>query len=449
MVKELEIPIDSELEKFEKHLSQNPRVILSARFGDGKTYFLEKFKEKYKKEYFFLTIYPVNYSVATNEDIFEYIKRDLLVQLSQNGYGFEKLDWNAFGESIINLENAYDVLELLAEACPALHIAKRILKIAKRYSEKSQTVDKYLASFTNTKGCIYENDVYSQTIQKLLGCINQEKKSVLIIEDLDRLDPAHLFRLLNVLGAHIDQSPEVSTNKFGFSHIISVMDYTATEHIFRHFYGENANYEGYMRKFHTDLPFKFSIEEQAQFQLYSEIRNSLLPYNCISSVAIENKVLLEKFSKLSIRDVKRIYEMDVSSEYKVKSIPVLRENVKLSTNLPIFKLYVYFHKIGCNALEFFRIVKDLFKSDEFEAVRLLLPLCVVNSNSTNITITRPGFPSLEAKFTKEDNVIVDCYTVNIYGGPNYHMYDMQNVWQAFQDVIRRIHNDYIIDSTKA
>ena len=447
MNKKLEISIEPELEKFKKHLSQNPRVILSARFGDGKTYFLEKFKAKYKKDYFFLTIYPVNYSVATNEDIFEYIKRDILVQLAQKDYEFDKVDWNAFFKSIITLENAYDVLDLLAGTCPGLSIAKRLLKTAKQYTEKAKTVDKYLASFKNTKGCIYENDVYTQTIQKLLECVNTEKKSVLIIEDLDRLDPAHLFRLLNVLGAHIDQ--EESTNKFNFSRIITVMDYSTTAHIFHHFYGENANYEGYMRKFYTDLPYKFSIEERAQYQLYSDIRNELLPYNCISATSIGNKMLADKISKLSVREVKRIYEMDVLSEFNVESIPVLREDVRLSTKLPIFKLYVYFHKIGCSANEFYRIIKDLFESDEFESVRLLLPLCVIDSSSTNIIIKKPGFPSLEANFTKEGNMIIDCYTKNVMGGNYINTYDISNVWQAFQKNIHSVHERYIIDSTKA
>lgn len=38
-------------------------------YGDGKSYFLEKFKNtNYVKEHFvFLTIYPVNYQVASNE----------------------------------------------------------------------------------------------------------------------------------------------------------------------------------------------------------------------------------------------------------------------------------------------------------------------------------------------------------------------------------------------
>ena len=40
----------------------------------------------------------------------------------------------------------------------------------------------------------------------LNGEVKKAKKPVLIIEDLDRLDPKHLFRILNVVSAHIDDS---------------------------------------------------------------------------------------------------------------------------------------------------------------------------------------------------------------------------------------------------
>lgn len=42
-------------------------------------------------------------------------------------------------------------------------------------------------------------------------------KSVLIIEDLDRIDPAHLFRIMNVLSSQVDNpyySEVPNGNKF-------------------------------------------------------------------------------------------------------------------------------------------------------------------------------------------------------------------------------------------
>ena len=45
------IPIDRQLESFDAHLAINERTILSAKFGDGKTYFLNEFKLKYEKQW--------------------------------------------------------------------------------------------------------------------------------------------------------------------------------------------------------------------------------------------------------------------------------------------------------------------------------------------------------------------------------------------------------------
>lgn len=77
--------------------------------------------------------------------------------------------------------------------------------------------------------------------------IQKNQKCVQIIGDLDRLDLGHLFRILNVLSAYIDYKS--TTNKFGFTNIVAVLDYETAKHIFTHFYGKKANYDGYMSKF--------------------------------------------------------------------------------------------------------------------------------------------------------------------------------------------------------
>lgn len=66
---------------FEKHLRVNDRTIFSARFGDGKTCFLREFMEACDDRYEFLVLFPVNYQIAPNEAVIEYIKRDILLQL--------------------------------------------------------------------------------------------------------------------------------------------------------------------------------------------------------------------------------------------------------------------------------------------------------------------------------------------------------------------------------
>lgn len=61
-----------------------------------------------------------------------------------------------------------------------------------------------------------------------------------MIEDMDRLDPAHLFRIMNVFSAHMDygyrsMQPIDSSlvgNKFGVSNVVFVMH----EKILRHYF---------------------------------------------------------------------------------------------------------------------------------------------------------------------------------------------------------------------
>ena len=81
------IPVDRAIEDFRGHLLSHDRTILSAKFGDGKTFFLTKFlqDEQVKRDYKILTLYPVNYQVAENRDVFELIKYDLLMQMLVKG----------------------------------------------------------------------------------------------------------------------------------------------------------------------------------------------------------------------------------------------------------------------------------------------------------------------------------------------------------------------------
>ena len=68
------------ISQFDEHLKENGRTIFSAHFGDGKTWFLNKFIEARSDQYEFIVLYPVNYQIAPNETIMEYIKRDILFQ---------------------------------------------------------------------------------------------------------------------------------------------------------------------------------------------------------------------------------------------------------------------------------------------------------------------------------------------------------------------------------
>ena len=74
-------PLDEEITSFKRYFSENNRCILSAPFGEGKSYFLNEFIKSQVDEYDFITIYPTNYQICDNRDILDYIKRDVLFGL--------------------------------------------------------------------------------------------------------------------------------------------------------------------------------------------------------------------------------------------------------------------------------------------------------------------------------------------------------------------------------
>lgn len=353
---EFDINIDEEIEKFNLKVEKDRRIILSAKFGDGKSHLLDLFRERYDDKYYFITIYPVNYVVEDNKDIFEFIKRDIIFQLL-NDSKLKELDLTAICKSIVNKDSCNSLLDFISccsiEGLALASLVKVALKIKDGYDERKVTGSKYVSSFINKTGSISEMDAYSALIKKTIEKIERGKKgkkTILLIEDLDRLDPAHLFRILNVLAAHIDNpyyKDIKNENKFGFSHIILVMDYYVTSYIFQHFYGKDANYEGYIKKFMDGTPFLFSIKEIATKLLLDKIVKDVGIKSDISSLKLSSRTkyeytnLSELISGLSIRRIKEIMLVNYSDRIDSNKIVAKRGDRTLTANLPIVRLLFY------------------------------------------------------------------------------------------------------------
>ena len=150
--------LNHKLDDFKNHLDHVDRMILSAKFGDGKSFFLQKIREDKERfpEYEFITLYPVNYVVAQNEDIFEYIKRDILIQLT-NLKLIEKIDLKKLVTSIGSFENFKEVLFFLISSIPQYGpIIKKLLEkaidISKKYNDEKATYDNYCSTFKYQRG---------------------------------------------------------------------------------------------------------------------------------------------------------------------------------------------------------------------------------------------------------------------------------------------------------
>ncbi|WP_449401560.1 P-loop NTPase fold protein [Chryseobacterium wanjuense] len=296
--------IKNVLEKFDDHLNidHNNRIIFSGRFGIGKSYFLNKFfeDESYKQKYFPIFLNPINYSIASNEDIFELLKFDILFQiLSKDVIKFENLKFskgNLLHQYFSNkfLEDFVSTTDLIGEnimeeqTSGSFGLLKNLGKLIGKISEVSvkdfenfkdqiqknpelQAINEFLEQQQNKLGSFYENNTITQLIYDLIKNIENitTKKTVLIIDDLDRIDPEHIFRILNVFSAHVREEE----NKFGIEKVVLVCDLKNIKNIYHHFYGEHVDFFGYINKFYSIEPYEYSNKDYAlkfKSEYYSE-----------------------------------------------------------------------------------------------------------------------------------------------------------------------------------
>ena len=325
------IDISQNIQDFKQVFENESRIIFSAKFGDGKSYFLHEFIKSYdekKNDYYFITLHPVNYVVEENRDVIEYIKRDILFQLIKDNriYDFKE-GYDKIFDAVCNVESLFKLADFAASIIPVKGLKegyKALKGLVSKIEEKRKeqdvlhVVDDYLNGFYGKLGSISECDAFTYLIQKSLE--QMMAKSVLIIEDLDRIDPAHLFRIMNVLSSQVDNpyySGIPSGNKFGFDKIILVMDYEIAKHLFHHFYGKEANYEGYMNKFLNTLPYSYSIKEEAHRQVEAKLLDICKTDEVLGVVQQLSSNKEERFSvpsaimQMSVRRCKEFLDMDV------------------------------------------------------------------------------------------------------------------------------------------
>lgn len=284
------VPIDEQLREFDDFLNQkdNHRILFSGAFGSGKTYFLQKyFEQKDNCEVFYIS--PVNYCISRNEDIVKILQYDLLVEimfkklLPESEEQFSKWTTNNY----FIYFNLLNIIKTVISHCGAIgkktsDICDSYLDWSKKYYEFSKTVNgtqtDEVINLAQELAEKYEFDPQTELINEIVSDIN--KKSVLIIDDLDRIDPEHIFRLLNVFSAQLSgyfnshSFNDVDKNKFGFDKIIFVCDIDNLRNIFHAKYGQNTDFSGYIDKFYSTQPYLWNNRHQI-FKVVSQYVNSV------------------------------------------------------------------------------------------------------------------------------------------------------------------------------
>ncbi len=391
----MEISIEEISKSFEAHLEipENKQIIFSGRFGIGKSYFLEKFFEDHNKKFSAVILSPINYSVASNKDVFEYIKYDILFELLKKGIVNTQNDLNKTEKAFsiiqsLNIKAFRSFLKMIPQIGKDLsnilegltELKDHLEDFKKQFDQKKQITD-YLKSYTEEIGSIYEENFITSLINELLTKLkSKDKKTVLVIGDLDRLDPEHIFRILNIFSVHTDfQSGRF---KFDFDKVILVCDIKNIKSIYRHRYGSDVDFEGYMDKFYSHEVFHFRNEENFRLEIKDLITASIdekstrdfvithvdFATEIISAMVISDKLnlrMFEKMEKFKYKLTKQQINSDLSGlnnlegskvsiyiviDYLTQLIgnyELLKKNIEdLNINNPTSKLNIYNQMIG-------------------------------------------------------------------------------------------------------
>ena len=177
-------PLDEEITGFKRYFSENNRCILSAPFGEGKSYFLNEFIKSQVDEYDFITIYPTNYQICDNRDILEYIKRDILFGLIAldetiiDGFDVTKLgilrkaileSKESIVECIPDINASVCGLDFTFSPGKVINTLSKIWESCEKLSDvEGNPYKEYLLSFDNEQGGIYELNAVTNLICSLV-----------------------------------------------------------------------------------------------------------------------------------------------------------------------------------------------------------------------------------------------------------------------------------------
>jgi Cdc6-like AAA superfamily ATPase len=444
-----EIEIDSVSKRFAEHLKveQNYRIILSGKFGIGKTFFLKKFFEARENEYNTVFIYPVNYVVSSNEDIFELIKVDIVKQLfaakkprakktvsaperialfaSEKPHHFLKFITSSFKKINPFIGIADDVYDGINTLYSKYKEYEKGLE--SRFKIPEERLEEFADSFHDKVGNLFEEDFMTKTLkEELLKRKHGGKKNALIIDDLDRIDPEHIFRILNILSAH--NNDFASKNKFEFDHVIIVCDNDNIRNIFHHKYGTNVDFDGYIDKFFSTEIFHYKNDEAIRFYVKSIFKIDKEPIGFIELIVFILNTLVDT-KRVTVRQIiKHLYKVDIGIFKLYEQKGLIEKNTFLrhepnfiaswdnffvdSSDLQILRIFKLMSVIFGDFNIFYEHVDQLAKiktSCDADNLKSLLSFLVLQNHIAANTGDKLFFHVVYGKNNKEESAITELH----------------------------------------
>jgi hypothetical protein len=398
MEKNKHIPYGKVFEKFDNHfnIKHNTNILFSGKYGIGKTTFLNEYCRLHGEEDIVtIKLFPVNYVVSSNDNIFELIKIDIIKQLQILGEIKlkEDLKLNKLQVGVsLALNKPLTLAKHISKALSKLHplgevasaASSGIYDLIKEFSKYEDQLNKkikfddnklleYVEEKSNEIGSYVEYNLISELISNVILRLSKKKKVVLLVDDLDRLDPEHIFRLLNIFSSHHDL--DNNQHKFGFNKVILVCHLENIESIFHHKYGENTDFNGYIDKFYSEEIFEFNNIDA--IDVYLEKLELQIPDYVLDIF----RFLLRCFSNktnMTTRQLIKNEKFDIIEAFELISVPFKLEHNQIpqfnaglnrlwisSDDVSIIYVIKYFSVIFGSYNNFKKALTDLEISNRF------------------------------------------------------------------------------------
>ena len=382
-------------EKFKEHICapNNYRLLFSGKYGSGKTYFLQEYFDINKDKYETFHLFPTNYAVSSNEDIVKLLQFDIMYEIIRKGIlePSEKFFSNKDIIAPFLRNHASGIIRDVVSHCSS--IGKKLADIydnSQKWLDKFESFkqqmnetesDKARAAFEKLLKEV-EYCEYTELIELALSNI-ENKQKVLIVDDLDRIDPEHIFRLLNVFSAQLSDyfpahaSASQNENRFGFDKVIFVCDIDNIRNIYHAKYGEKTDFLGYIDKFYSIGPFYYDNNNQIAHEAHQFVRSIRSEYteeDCGMLTALTRMLLFHNVIRLR-QLVEKSFANWESTEWKY---PNLISDINYSSvRLIDYLIFIFGSKDDLiNTLKGHNeeVNIDVLKKSDFRLVDLLLPL---------------------------------------------------------------------------
>ncbi len=393
--------------------------------------------------------------------------RDILYQLLLHGMisgnveitKAEALSWfiNKKGANLlVDIISTVPDVGLIPEDSVQVLAAIKSVKLFKTMKEKFSKIKEEFEQFYNSElrnedsliekfldkvdtSFVYENDVVTKLIQKSIEDYKRRtgKQVVLLIEDLDRIDPAHLFRIFNVLSAHMDYCYKYSLkpdhslvgNKFGVDNIVLVIDYNNLKRIYHHFYGEQTDFKGYISKFLSSTPFYYSL---------AQLRDEYILNRFVEVTGFEKTIIKQLLSEDILKSA-RLREIIQSFELE-KQIPqkpqVKCRDVNVDLDLSALKLMSVMKRLKVPLPEIKEKMMSIRKIDWNVFVRTICPYVFMvdnvpsNGDDTRYIIVKDGGETRQLEIKLDKSKGTASITARMIGSREDRATDLSSYLEA-------------------